>query len=161
MNIAFVLNGEDVSIDADGEVRLVDILRNSFNLAGTKSGCRTGKCGACSVLFNGDVVKSCLVPVFKIRGSEIITIEGFSKTDEYKDIARAMADAGVHSCGFCESGKIMAMAALVSRDTHPVKNDILAGFSGIRCRCTDPDALVRAAVAAIEYRRKKVYGRSS
>ena len=161
MTIGFILNGEDVVVRADAETRLVDVLRDTFNLSGAKPGCYTGKCGACSVILNGDVVKACLIPVFKIRDSEIITIEGFSQTDEYQDIVRAFAEAGVESCGFCDTGKILAMEAVLSRNPRISAEETLAGFNGISCRCTDPEGLVRAAMTAVEYRRRRLYGRRS
>lgn len=161
MIITFILNGEDVDIRVRAELRLVDILRDHFKLTGTKSGCSTGMCGACSVILNGELVKSCLVPAFKIKDSEIITIEGFSQTDEFQDIVRAFAEAEVQNCGFCNSGKIMAVEALLNRNRRPSQEEILGGFSGVRCRCTEPKALVQAVTAAVEYRRQRFYGRSS
>ena len=160
MIMDFILNGEDVDVRADESVRLVDILRNTFNLTGTKTSCCRGSCGACSVIFNGEVVKACLVPAFKIQGSEVITIEGFSQTDEYEDIVRAFAETEVESCAFCASGKILAMEALLNRSRRPSREEILAGFNGIRCRCTEAEGLVQAAAAAVEYRRQRLYGRS-
>jgi len=161
MTIGFILNGEDVVAHTDPAVRLVDILRNTFKLTGTKAGCCVGNCGACSVIFNGDVVKACLIPAFKIRGSEIITIEGFSQTDEYQEIIRAFSEEGASGCGFCDTGKILAIEALLSRNPRPSKVETLVAFHGIRCRCNDPVELVRVVMAAVEYRRRRLYGRSS
>ncbi|MCL2231576.1 MAG: 2Fe-2S iron-sulfur cluster-binding protein [Treponema sp.] len=178
MTIGFILNGEDVDIrlgegipanardeheheqQSHPAARLVDILRNTFSLFGTKAGCYCGNCGACSVIFNGDVAKACLIPAFKIKDSEIITIEGFAQTDEYQDIIRAFAEAGVQSCGFCDTGKILATEVLLSRNHRLSREEILAGFSGIRCRCTDPETLWQMVMAAFEYRRQRIYGRS-
>ena len=161
MIVGFILNGEDVDVRTTAAARLVDILRNTFNLSGTRANCRCGNCGSCSVILNGEVVKACLVPAFKIRDSEIITIEGFSQTDEYEDIIRAFTEAKAESCGFCDTGKILTMEALLNRNAEPSRKEILDGFSGIKCRCTDPEGLVRAAMAAVEYRRQRIYGRSS
>ena len=161
MTIGFILNGEDVVVRTNAESRLVDILRNTFKLLGTKTGCSTGNCGACSIILNGDVAKSCLVPAFKIRNSEIITIEGFSQTDEYQDIIRALSEAGVENCGFCTTGKILAAEALLGRSLRPSKEEILATFQGSRCRCTDPEGLIRVVTMAAEFRRRRLYGRSS
>ena len=160
MTISFILNGEDVVVQTNAEIRLVDILRDTFNLMETKAGCYTGNCGACSIFLNGELVKACLIPAFKIRNSEIITIEGFSQTDEYQDILRAFTEAGVESCGFCNTGKILALEALLSRNLQPSKDEILDAFYGVRCRCTDPDGLIRVVTAAIEYRSRRLYGRS-
>ena len=160
MTLGFILNGEDVLADTGATVRLVDILRDGFNLLGTKSGCCIGNCGACSVIFNGNLVKSCLVPAFKIRGGEIITIEGFSQTDDYEDIIRAFDETGLESCGFCNTGKILTAETLLSKNRRLPREEILAGFHGIRCRCTDPERLVQAVLTAFEYRNRRLYGRA-
>ena len=161
MTIGFILNGEDVIVHTSAECRLSDILRNTFSLLGTKAGCYTGNCGSCSILLNGEVVKSCLVPAFKIRDSEIITIEGLIQTDEYQDIIAAFNEAGVENCGFCNTGKILATEALLSRNLRPSNKEILTAFHGIRCRCTDPEEMVRVVTAIAKYRQRRVYGRSS
>jgi carbon-monoxide dehydrogenase small subunit len=128
---------------------------------GTKSDCLAGKCGVCSIIFNGDVIKSCLVPAFRVRGSEVITIEGFSQTDEYQDIAAGFVQAGLETCGFCRTGKILTAAALLEGKSRPSREDILLGFDGIRCRCTDPETLVTAVTAVAEIRQRRLYGRSA
>ena len=161
MRVSFILNGEDVQITVAAETRLIDILRGPFELTASKVSCRTGNCGACSVLLDDKVVKACLVPAFKVRGSEVITAEGFSQTDEYKDISRAFAEEKVESCGFCDSATILAIEELLSKNRRPLPEEILRGLKGIKCRCTDPDALVRAVMAAVEFRRQRIYGRSS
>jgi len=154
MTIGFILNGDDLELQSDAENRLVDILRNNFGLLGTKSSCYIGQCGTCSVIFNGEVVKSCLIPAFKVQSSEIITIEGFSQTDEYQDIVQGFADAGLENCGFCSTGKIMTTEALLDKNKNPSREEILSAFNGIKCRCTEPEELVQAVTKAAEYRRK-------
>ena len=157
MTINFILNGEDMSVDADAGKRLVDILRSSFNLCGTKTGCCVGTCGSCSVIFNGEVIKSCLVPAFKARNSEIITIEGFSQTDEYSDIVLGFMEAELVNCGFCNSGKILTAEALLGKNNKPTTEEILFAFQGIRCRCTSPEGLVRGIMAVIANRRRRLH----
>ena len=161
MILNFILNGEDVSVNSNFEKRLVDILRENFGLLGTKVGCYIGKCGNCSIIFNGIVVKSCLIPAFKIRSSEIITIEGFSQTDEYQDIIDGFAEAGLEDCGICNTGKILATEALLGRNLQPSKEEIYSAFKGIRCRCTEPIELIQGVLAVAEFRRRRLYGRSS
>jgi len=158
MKIGFILNGDDLEFQSDAENRLVDILRNNFDLLGTKIGCCTGQCGACSVIFNGEVVKSCLIPAFKVKSSEVITIEGFSQTDEYQDIILAFSETGLENCGFCNTGKIMTTEALLGGNRNPSKDEILSAFSGIKCRCTEPEELVQAVIKAAEYRRRRSHG---
>jgi carbon-monoxide dehydrogenase small subunit len=161
MTIGFILNGEDVVVRAEADIRLINVLRGQFGLLGAKAGCLTGKCGACSVIFNGNVVKSCLIPAFRIRGSEVITIEGFSQTDDYQDIVTGFLRTGLETCDFCRTGKILTAAALLERHSRPSREEILAGFSGIRCRCTDPGGLAEAITLAAEIRRRRLYGRSA
>ena len=156
MTISFILNGEDIMIEAEGGVRLVDILRKNFSLIGTKTGCDIGYCGACSVIINGEMVKSCLIPAFKAHGSEIITIEGISQTDEYKDLLIGFKDAKSESCGICTSGKMLAVEALLSKYQRPSRENILFAFQGIRCRCTSVNDLVRGINSVVEQRRKRL-----
>ena len=160
MNIDFILNGEDVVVRTNAERRLSDILRTMFKLLGAKTGCYTGQCGACSVLLNGVVVKSCLIPIFKIKDCEIITIEGFAQTEDYQDIISGFEEAGVENCGFCNTGKILAAETLLSRNTRPSREEILAAFQGIKCRCTEPESLVRGIMASTVQRRRRLHGRS-
>ena len=161
MTIGFILNGEDVVVRTNPEARLVDILRNTYNLLGSKTGCNIGKCGACLIIFNGDVVKSCLIPAFKMHGSEIITIEGFSQTDEYQDIVQGFSNTGIENCGFCNTGKILTAEALLSRNPRPLHDEILAAFDGIKCRCTEPNSLLQGMLSVIEYRKRRLHGRSA
>ena len=161
MTIGFILNGEDVVVHTNAENRLVDILRGTFKLLGTKTGCNIGNCGSCSIIFNGEVVKSCLIPAFKIRDSEIITIEGFSQTTEYQEIVHGFSETGVDICGFCNTGKILATEALLIKNPRPTAEEILAAFFGIKCRCTEPESLVRGVMAAAEQRRRRIYGHSA
>ena len=158
MTIGFILNGEDLVLETRAETRLVDILRNNFGLLGTKAGCYTGQCGACSVMFNELVVKACLVPAFRVRNSEIVTIEGFSQTDEYHDIVRGFIEAGLENCGFCNTGKILTAEALLGRNRNPSRSEILSAFSGIKCRCTEPEELVMSVMKSAEYRRRRFHG---
>jgi carbon-monoxide dehydrogenase small subunit len=161
MTLAFILNGEDVVVKADADRRLLDILRTHFQLLGAKAGCLTGGCGACSVIFNGRVLPSCIIPAFRIRGSEVITIEGFSQTDEYQDIATGFSRAGVENCGYCDAGKILAVETLLERNLRPSRGEILAAFNGIKCRCTEPESLIAGVMTTADIRQRRLYGRSA
>jgi len=161
MTINFILNGEDVVFEGEAGVRLIDILRGNFGLFGAKSGCLIGQCGACSVIFNGLVSPACLIPAFKIKGSEIITIEGFSQTIEYQEIISIFAGEHLGNCGYCEAGKILCTDALLDRFPSPTKKEILTGFSGIKCRCTNSDRLVKVVNKIASARQRRLYGRSS
>ena len=159
MTIGFILNGEDVVIRSEANVRLTDILRVHFGLLGTKCGCLTGKCGFCAVIFNGSVIHACLVPAFRLQGNEIITIEGFSLTNEYQDIARGFASAKVKNCGYCNTAVFLNTEVLLEKSEHPSRQDILNVFRGVRCRCTDPDKLTEGVQRAYEFRQQRLYGR--
>jgi carbon-monoxide dehydrogenase small subunit len=161
LTIDFILNGEDVVVRTEADHRLLDILRDSFKLLGAKTGCLSGNCGACFVFFNGAVSPSCLIPAFRIRGSEIITIEGFSLTDEYQDIVSGFSQAGVECCGYCDSGKILAAEMLLEKLPRPSREEILTAFSGIKCRCTEPESLVAGVLATAEIRQRRLYGRGA
>ncbi|MCL2214226.1 MAG: 2Fe-2S iron-sulfur cluster-binding protein [Treponema sp.] len=161
MTVNFILNGEDVVFSGEAGVRLIDILRGNFNLFGAKPGCLCGQCGACSVIINNLVSPACLIPAFKIQGSEIITIEGFSQTIEYQEIISIFEEEHLGNCGYCEAGKILCIEALLDRIPSPSVNQILAGFSGIKCRCTNTEKLLRTVNSIAQIRRRRLYGRSS
>jgi carbon-monoxide dehydrogenase small subunit len=162
MTISFILNGEDVVVRTEADIRLIDILRDTFGLTGAKNGCLTGKCGSCVVIFNKNITQACLIPAFRLRGSEIITIEGFSQgwKDEYQDIIEGFSRSSLENCGFCNTGKILAAESLLERNPRPNREEILAGFDGVKCRCTDPESLVEAIQAVVEIRQRRLYGRT-
>ena len=159
MTIHFILNGEDIEVNAEANQRLTGILREHFNLVSCKSGCFHGACGACSVIFNGDVAPSCLIPAFRLQGSEIITLEGFSQQDEYQDIAAGFAEAGVESCGYCNSGKILGAELLLENNLQPGKEEFTEVFRNIQCRCTDMENLYQGILVAGIIRRRRIYDR--
>jgi len=160
MTVSFILNGDDVSAKVRSADRLSDLLRDQFGLLGVHSDCRCGRCGRCIVFLNGRLVPSCLVPAFKARAREIVTIEGFSQTQEYRDIADGFRESGMKTCGFCDGPKAMAAAALLERKPRPVAGEILEYMSIVPCRCTDPEALVRAVQAAAESKARRLYRRA-
>jgi len=159
MTIGFILNGEDVIVRSESGVRLIDILRRDFGLFGAKAGCLTGQCGSCTVIFNGLAVNSCLIPAFRIKDSEIITIEGYSQTDEYNEIMTGFKKAHLGNCGYCEAGKVLCTEALLERIPNPSKDEILMSFSGIKCRCTNMEKLVEAVNIISGIRGRRLYGR--
>ena len=158
MTVRFILNGEDIEIQTEANKRLISILRERFSLTSPKSGCLQGSCGACSVIFNGAVSPSCLIPAFKLQGSEIITLEGFSQQDEYQDIAAGFAEAGTESCGYCDAGKILGTELLLDTNLQPSKEEFSAVFRGIQCRCTEPESLYRGILAAGNARQRRRHG---
>jgi aerobic carbon-monoxide dehydrogenase small subunit len=160
VTVSFILNGEDVSANARSVDRLSDLLRDAFGLLGLHSDCRCGRCGRCLAFLDGRLVPSCIVPAFSVRGKEIITIEGFAQTEEYRDVAEGFKAAGVETCGFCAAPKIMAMADLLDRLPRPSPREVLEHMSAVPCRCTDPNAIVQAAQAVVERRARRIYRRA-
>jgi len=161
MTVNFILNGEDVDFNGEAGVKLIDILRGDFGLFGAKPGCFAGHCGACTVLFNGHVSPACLIPAFKVQNCEIITIEGFSQTMEYNEIIKAFSEVHLGNCGYCEAGKILCTEALLERIQNPSKEEIIMGFSGIKCRCTNIERLIKAVNIIAANRKRRLYGRAS
>lgn len=148
--IKFTLNSEKVHIDRDPTMRLLDVLRNDFGLTGVKEGCGEGECGACSVLVNGEIVASCLMPLGNAAGKNIVTIEGFSQTERYRILHKAYEDEGAVQCGFCIPGMIIASESLLNKNPHPTDEEIRDGMSGNLCRCTGYNMIVRAVQRASE-----------
>jgi carbon-monoxide dehydrogenase small subunit/xanthine dehydrogenase small subunit len=136
--VRFTLNGREVDVDVSPLARLLDVLREECGLTGTKEGCGEGECGACTVLVNGEVVCSCLVPVAQVEGTEVTTIEGLG--DEHP-LQRAFMDEIGAQCGICTPGMILTAITLGS---NPTLAQIREGLAGNLCRCTGYEAIYRA-----------------
>ncbi|AEV30900.1 aerobic-type carbon monoxide dehydrogenase, small subunit CoxS/CutS-like protein [Sphaerochaeta pleomorpha str. Grapes] len=149
-NIEFTLNGELVSITTDPLRRLLDVIREDFGLVGTKEGCGEGECGACSVIKDGRIITTCMVPIGAVGGSSIMTIDGLKETAQGKCIIEAFADGGAVQCGFCIPGMVIAAEDMLTRNPHPSEQEIRAGISGNICRCTGYDLIVESIKLASE-----------
>ncbi len=148
--IAFVLNNKKISVEAEGATRLLDILREDLGLTAVKEGCGEGECGACSVLKDGLLVNSCMVPIGTVAGCSIETLEGLRNSDEGRCIIDAFADSGAVQCGFCTPGMVMASIALLRVNAHPTIDEIKVGLSGNLCRCTGYDMIIKGVQLASE-----------
>lgn len=148
MNIEFILDGEKRELDVDPTKRLLDVLREEFCITGIKEGCGQGECGACSVFFNDKLTNSCMIPIMKADGGEVLTIDGFAKTDRFKVLQQAYIDAGAVQCGFCTPGMILASEALLRVKANPTEEEIREGLSGNLCRCTGYAMIVDAVTLA-------------
>ena len=146
--IEFTLNGEKVYSAAKGNERLLDILRDEFLLKGVKCGCKEGECGACSVILDGELANSCMVAIGSIEGSEVITIEGYRETPQFKVLDEAYADFAAVQCGFCIPGMILASECILRKHPQPTDGEVREGISGNLCRCTGYNAIVDAVIAA-------------
>jgi len=130
--------------------RLLDVLREEMNLTGTKEGCGEGECGACSILLNGAIVNSCLVPAIDADGADIRTIEGIADGDQLNAVQNAFLECGGAQCGICTPGMVMAATALIARHPHPNDAEIREGLAGNLCRCTGYQRIFAAVVRACE-----------
>jgi isoquinoline 1-oxidoreductase alpha subunit len=131
--LSFKLNGQAVSVDADGDTPLLWVVRDHLGLTGTKYGCGIAACGACTVHIDGMAVRSCSFPVSGVQGSSVTTIEGLAK-DRSHPLQKAWIEHQVPQCGYCQSGMIMAVAALLKETPSPTDADIDAAVTNI-CRC--------------------------
>ncbi|MDX6614475.1 MAG: aerobic carbon-monoxide dehydrogenase small subunit [Blastocatellia bacterium] len=142
------VNGTEQTLRAFPMERLLDALREQLHLTGTKEGCGEGECGACSVMLNGKLVNSCLVPVAQAAGAEIKTIEGVASGDQLHAVQQAFIECGGAQCGICTPGMVLAAVDLLSRNPNPNETEIRAGLAGNLCRCTGYmkifDSVVRA-----------------
>jgi len=143
------VNGEDYEVFAEPWKMLVQVLREELGLMGTKEGCNTGNCGACTVLIDGKAVKSCMVLASQAKGKDILTIEGLSKGGLHP-LQQAFIDHFAVQCGYCTPGMIMRAKALLDENPSPTEDEVKLGLSGNFCRCTGYVKIVEAVLAAAE-----------
>ena len=136
MVIECKVNGESRKLDVFPMSRLLDVLREQLQLTGTKEGCGEGECGACTVVLDGRIVNSCLVPVAQVNGAEITTIEGVAHDDQLHAVQQAFIQHGGAQCGICTPGMVLAAVDLLKRNPQPTEDDIRNGLAGNLCRCT-------------------------
>lgn len=134
--ISLTVNGAARTIHAYPMARLLDVLREELNLTGTKEGCGEGECGSCSILMDGVLVNSCLIPVLQASGTSIVTIEGVANDDRLHPVQKAFLECGAAQCGICTPGMILAAMHLLERTPRPSLDQIREGLSGNLCRCT-------------------------
>ena len=135
-DITLVVNGKTITVRAFPMERLLDVLRVQIGLTGTKEGCGEGECGSCSVLVDGALVNSCLLPVLQASGTHVTTIEGLATDKRLHALQQAFLDFGGAQCGICTPGMILAAVHLLSKNPQPTGADIREGLSGNLCRCT-------------------------
>jgi len=150
VTVTCTVNGESVTLEGHPMARLLDVLRGQLRLTGTKEGCGEGECGACSVLVNGELVNSCLVPLLHAHGSTIQTIEGVERSGTLHRVQEAFIAHGGAQCGICTPGMILASIDLLERYPHPTEHQIREGLAGNLCRCTGYMRIFEAVKAAAE-----------
>jgi aerobic-type carbon monoxide dehydrogenase small subunit (CoxS/CutS family) len=148
--IQMEVNGKIVTVEVEPSDLLVDVLRENLGLTGTKAGCRAGECGACSVILNGKVVTSCLIPALKADGGKITTIEGLEKDGELHPLQKAFVEMGAIQCGFCTPGMLLSAKNLLDQNPHPTLEEVKTAISGVLCRCTGYQKIIHAIQAAGE-----------
>jgi len=149
--ITFILNGQSASVHVHPMERLLDVFRRELGLTGTKEGCGEGECGSCSVLMDGELVNSCLIPVIQARDARITTIEGLAPAGKLHELQQAFLDWGGAQCGICTSGMILAACHLLSRKSQPTLDEIREGLSGNLCRCTGYMQIFEAVAEAARH----------
>lgn len=143
-NFVFKLNGENITIKANGDESLLTVLREKLDKTGTKFGCGLGDCGACTVLVDNEVSRSCMVYIEDIVGSEIITIEGLGDEEKLHPLQQAFVDHNALQCGFCTPGMIMNALGLLLKNPLPTKEEIISGMDDNLCRCGSYNRIVDA-----------------
>ncbi|MCX6170407.1 MAG: (2Fe-2S)-binding protein [Ignavibacteriales bacterium] len=144
IEIKFTLNKKQVSAKVESNIRLIDLLRDKFNLTGTKEGCGVGECGACTVLMNGRAVNSCLVLAGQVEGVDIVTIEGISTGDVINPLQKNFLSHGAVQCGFCTPGMVLSASALLDQNPNPTDEEIKDAIAGNLCRCTGYKQIIEA-----------------
>jgi carbon-monoxide dehydrogenase small subunit len=157
--IQSTLNGRSVVMEVPAHRLLLDLLRDEIGLTGTKEGCGTGDCGACTVLLNGKPVNSCLILSGELDGADVVTIEGLKIGPEFHPVQKAFIQDGGAQCGYCTPGMLMMSKALLDENLNPSEEEIRFALSGNLCRCTGYAKIVQAVQdAAKELRRMKAEG---
>jgi len=136
ITINTTINGKPVSASAEASTSLLELLRDTLEMKGTKLCCNTGECGACTVIFNGKPINACVTSAADANGAQITTIEGLADGDKLHPVQQAFIDTGAVQCGYCTPGYIISVKALLDRTTKPTAEDIEEAVSGNICRCT-------------------------
>ncbi|HZN01320.1 MAG TPA: (2Fe-2S)-binding protein [Pyrinomonadaceae bacterium] len=148
--VEFTVNGEEREVEVFPMARLLDVLREELLLTGTKEGCGEGECGACTVIVDGQIVNSCLVPMAQVNGAQITTIEGVAGAGDLHEVQQAFIEHGGAQCGICTPGMVLAAVDLLKRNPAPTENDIRNGLAGNLCRCTGYMKIFESVVRACQ-----------
>ena len=150
LTINLTVNGNTQSATAEPSTSLLDFLRDTLNYKGTKLCCNTGECGACTIIYNGKPINSCVTLAADANGAEIVTIEGLADGDKLHPVQQAFIDTGAVQCGYCTPGYIISVKVLLDRTKEPTPEDIEEAVSGNICRCTGYTKIVDAIQLAAD-----------
>ncbi len=150
VKVECTVNGDMRTLRAYPMERLLDVLREQLRLTGTKEGCGEGECGACSVMIDGQIVNSCLVPVAQVQGASIQTIEGVATDEQLHAVQKAFIECGGAQCGICTPGMVLAAVDLLERNPNPTGVEIRTGLAGNLCRCTGYMKIFESVVRACQ-----------
>jgi nicotinate dehydrogenase subunit A len=142
--VAFHVNGREVSVQGDSGQSLLDVLRNTLHLKATRMGCGQGACGACRVMVDGHAMSACETPLWSVQGKHITTVEGLGTREAPHALQTACIEEQAMQCGFCTSGILMSAAALLQRQAHPTRQEIVQVLDGHLCRCGAHNRVIRA-----------------
>jgi carbon-monoxide dehydrogenase small subunit len=156
MKIRFQVNRVAREVDVPPMKRLLDVLREDLRLTGTKEGCGEGECGACSVMVDGEVINSCLVPVCQVQAAQIITVEGLAGGRFLDPLQQAFLEYGGSQCGICTPGMLIAARALLDANSNPTRDQIKEAIAGNLCRCTGYVKIIDAIEQAARAQSEKV-----
>ncbi len=145
--VSMIVNSEDVEVAVSPNTTLLEVLRDDLGLTGVKEGCSEGVCGSCTVLMDGEPVRSCLTLALEAEGASVVTIEGLAADGTLHPLQQAFVDHGAVQCGFCTPGMILSSKALLDRQEHPTSDDIKTALAGHFCRCTGYSKILEAVVA--------------
>lgn len=147
--ITLKVNGNAVTAEVEGTVRLLDFIRKHLRLTGTKEGCAVGECGACTIIMNGEAVCSCLILAAQCDGAEILTVESLAEDKIGKKLQTAFVENGGVQCGFCTPGVLMSTKALLDKNPQPSKDELLDALEGNICRCTGYQPILKSIESVI------------
>lgn len=150
IKVTLTVNGDRVDAEVLPSQTLLEMLRDTLELTGTKEGCGLGACGACTVLLNGQATRSCIVLAAEVDGAEVVTIEGLAEGERLHPLQDSFMEKGAVQCGFCTPGMIVTAKGLLDRNKNPSKADIVTSMSSNLCRCTGYKKIVEAVQAASE-----------